>query len=57
MEVEIDKYKKRVLYVDLHSQYGDAAYYLTDTPGPSNLAEIVSQPYMNSVKGKYDRFC
>ena len=44
-----DKHKKRVLYVDLHSQYGDAAYYLTDTPGPSNLAEIVAQPYMNSV--------
>ena len=44
-----DKYKKKVLYVDLHLQYGDAAYYLTDTPGPSNLAEIVSQPYMNSV--------
>ena len=44
-----DKYKKKVLYVDLHLQYGDAAYYLTDVPGPSNLAEIVSQPYMNSV--------
>ena len=44
-----DKYKKKVLYVDLHSQYGDAAYYLTDAPGPSNLAEIVAQPYMNSV--------
>lgn len=44
-----DKYKKKVLYVDLHLQYGDAAYYLTDSPGPSNLAEIVSQPYMNSV--------
>lgn len=44
-----DKYKKRVLYVDLHAQYGDASYYLTDNPGPSNLAEIVSQPYMNSV--------
>ncbi len=44
-----DKYKKKVLYVDLHLQYGDAAYYLTDTSSPSNLAEIVSQPYMNSV--------
>jgi pilus assembly protein CpaE len=44
-----DKYKRKVLYVDLHLQYGDAAYYLTDTSGPSNLAEIVSQPYMNSV--------
>lgn len=44
-----ETYKKKVLYVDLHLQYGDAAYYLTDTPGPSNLAEIVVQPYMNSV--------
>lgn len=44
-----DKNKKKVLYVDLHLQYGDAAYYLTDTPGPSNLAEIISQPYINSV--------
>lgn len=44
-----EKYKKKVLFIDLHGQYGDAAYYLTDKPGAGNIAEIVSQPYLNSV--------
>lgn len=44
-----EKFNKKVLFIDLHGQYGDAAYYLTDKPGAGNLAEIVSQPYLNSV--------
>ncbi len=44
-----EKYGQRILFVDLHSQYGDAAYYLTDAIGVSNVADIVTQPYLNSV--------
>ncbi|SMC30888.1 AAA family ATPase [Polynucleobacter kasalickyi] len=44
-----EKYDKKVLFIDLHPQYGDAAYYLTDTIAASNVADIVAQPYLNSV--------
>lgn len=44
-----DKYGQRILFIDLHSQYGDAAYYLTDSVAAGNLADVVTQPYLNSV--------
>lgn len=44
-----DKYGQRILFIDLNSQYGDAAYYLTDSVAAGNLADVVTQPYLNSV--------
>ena len=44
-----EKYHKRILLIDLHTQYGDAAYYLTDSLAAGNVADVVTQPYLNSV--------
>ena len=44
-----EKYGQRILFLDLHSQYGDAAYYLTDSLAAGNVADVVIQPYLNSV--------
>ena len=44
-----EKYNQRVLLIDLHTQYGDAAYYLTDSLAAGNVADVVTQPYLNSV--------
>ncbi len=43
------KFQKKILFIDLHLQYGDSSYYLSDTIASSNVAEIVTQPYLNSV--------
>lgn len=44
-----EKYTQRVLFIDLHAQYGDAAYYLTDSAAAGNVADVITQPYLNSV--------
>jgi pilus assembly protein CpaE len=43
------KFNKKILFIDLHLQYGDSSYYLSDMIASSNVAEIVTQPYLNSV--------
>lgn len=40
---------KKVLYIDLHQQYGDAAFYLTESAGPSSYADIIGQAGLDST--------
>ncbi len=40
---------QKVLLIDLHMQYGDASFYLTDTISHSTLADIVKQSGMDST--------
>lgn len=40
---------QKVLLIDLHMQYGDASFYLTDTVSHSTLADIVKQSGLDST--------
>ena len=40
--------QQKVLLVDLHMQFGDAAIYLTESPGKSTLTDIISQTGLDS---------
>lgn len=40
---------QKVLFIDLHMQYGDAAFYLTDRLSHSTLADIVKQSGLDST--------
>lgn len=40
---------QKVLYIDLHMQYGDASFYLTDTVTHTTLADIVKQSGLDSA--------
>ena len=41
--------KQKVLFIDLHMQFGDAAFYLVDTAGPGTLADVVNQTGLDST--------
>lgn len=43
------QYDKKVLYIDLHLQYGDAAFYLSETPGKNSFADIIAQAGLDST--------
>ena len=40
---------QKVLYIDLHMQYGDASFYLTDTVTHNTLADIIKQSGLDST--------
>ena len=40
---------QKVLYIDLHMQYGDASFYLTDTVTHTTLADIIKQSGLDSA--------
>ena len=40
---------QKVLYIDLHIQYGDALFYLTDTTSNKTLADIIKQSGLDST--------
>lgn len=40
---------KKVLYVDLHMQGGDASFYLTNAVATSTIADIVKSPELDSM--------
>lgn len=40
---------QKVLYIDLHMQYGDASFYLTDTVTHNTLADIIKQSGLDSA--------
>jgi pilus assembly protein CpaE len=40
---------QKVLYIDLHMQYGDALFYLTDTTSNKTLADIIKQSGLDST--------
>ena len=42
-------FNKKVLYIDLHLQYGDAAFYLSETPGKNSFADIIAQAGLDST--------
>lgn len=41
--------KKKVLYIDLHMQYGDAVFYLSESAGPTSFADIIGQAGLDST--------
>ena len=41
-------FDKKVLFIDLHMQFGDAAFYLTETAEGSTLADIAGQAGLDS---------
>lgn len=40
---------QKVLFIDLHLQFGDAAFYLAEESGPTTLADIVRQAGLDST--------
>jgi pilus assembly protein CpaE len=40
---------KKVLMIDLHLQFGDASFYLSDEPGLATLADIVTKEGLDST--------
>ena len=40
--------KQKVLFIDLHMQFGDAAFYLVESAGPSTLTDVISQTGLDS---------
>jgi pilus assembly protein CpaE len=44
--------RQKVLFIDLHMQFGDAAFYLVENAGPSTLTDVISQTGFCS-----DRLC
>lgn len=40
--------QQKVLLIDLHMQFGDAAIYLTESPGKSTLTDIIGQTGLDS---------
>ncbi len=43
-----NRINKKVLLIDLHIQFGDAAVYMSETPGQSTLSDIISQTGLDS---------
>jgi pilus assembly protein CpaE len=41
--------KQKVLFIDLHMQFGDAAFYLVESAGPSTLTDVISQTGLDST--------
>lgn len=42
-------FNKKVLYIDLHMQYGDASFYLSESAGKSSFADIIGQAGLDST--------
>jgi pilus assembly protein CpaE len=40
---------KKVLLIDLHTQYGDAAFHVSNMPNLNSLADIIKEPYLDSM--------
>jgi pilus assembly protein CpaE len=40
---------KKVLLIDLHMQYGDAAFHLSNIPSSSSISDVVKEPYLDSM--------
>jgi pilus assembly protein CpaE len=40
---------QKVLFIDLHLQFGDASFYLAEESGPTTLADIVTQAGLDST--------
>lgn len=40
---------KKVLLIDLHTQYGDAAFHLSNIPSSSSVSDVVKEPYLDSM--------
>lgn len=40
---------KKVLLIDLHTQYGDAAFHVSNIPNLNALADVVKEPYLDSM--------
>ena len=43
-----NRINKKVLLIDLHIQFGDAAIYMSETPGQSTLSDIIGQTGLDS---------
>lgn len=43
------EFKKKVLYIDLHTQYGDAVFYLSESAGQTSFADIIGQAGLDST--------
>lgn len=43
------EHNKKVLYIDLHLQYGDAAFYLSESAGKNSFADIIAQAGLDST--------
>ena len=43
-----NRIKKKVLLIDLHIQFGDAAVYMSELPGQTTLSDIISQAGLDS---------
>ena len=41
--------KQKVLFIDLHMQFGDASFYLVESAGPSTLSDVISQTGLDST--------
>ena len=41
--------KQKVLFIDLHMQFGDASFYLMESAGPSTLSDVISQTGLDST--------
>ena len=41
--------KQKVLFIDLHMQFGDAAFYLVETAGSGTLTDVISQTGLDST--------
>jgi pilus assembly protein CpaE len=41
--------KQKVLFIDLHMQFGDAAFYLVESAGTSTLTDVISQTGLDST--------
>lgn len=41
--------KQKVLFIDLHMQFGDAAFYLVENAGASTLTDVISQTGLDST--------
>lgn len=42
-------FNKKVLYIDLHMQYGDASFYLSESAGKNSFADIIGQAGLDST--------
>lgn len=43
------EFNKKVLYIDLHQQYGDAVFYLAEAAGKTSFADIIGQAGLDST--------
>ena len=41
--------KQKVLFIDLHMQFGDASFYLVESAGPGTLSDVISQTGLDST--------